>query len=331
MFCSTALGDFDGRVTTAEERDPGTTNEITLVKRRFRKTGFAERCDLVATPPGNWFLLLEISAMLNIRLLIALESSNFRNFGTNKVQNIKHLFNMIFGKECQTAQPCEVSAPFPMKSKHHQIPLGSTTKGLANGYLAMKLCRKLMIIKVNPATMSGFLLSSSSESRIRRGPADGTSCAGGTKRATGTFLATCSSSKSITAVADWLSLQTPLEPIIQLPARVAVLLRAEPVGEGGGGGGAASVRRSLIERSRGKSEGGWQRAKTEASAVLLRSVGRRLREAEGRRKADGRGRRRRGGVAISAVPLRWSVVDCGKAEAEGGWEWLRFFASLGKI
>nr|GME12512.1 hypothetical protein Iba_scaffold13899CG0010 [Ipomoea batatas] len=56
---------------------------------------------------------------------------------------------------------------------------------------------------VNPATMSGFLLSSSSESRIRRGPADGTSCAGGTKRATGTFLATCSSSKSITAVADW--------------------------------------------------------------------------------------------------------------------------------
>nr|GMD96818.1 DnaJ domain-containing protein [Ipomoea batatas] len=101
-------------------------------------------------------------------------------------------------------------------------------------------------------------------------------------------------------------------------------------------GSAASVRRSSIEGSRGKSEGGWQRAKTEASAMLLRSVGRRLREAEGRRKADGRGRRRRGGGATSAVPLRWSVVDCGKAEggrrkADGSAELLRFFASLGKI
>nr|GLL37994.1 hypothetical protein Itr_chr10CG18690 [Ipomoea trifida] len=53
-----------------------------------------------------------------------------------------------------------------------------------------------------------------------------------------------------------------------------------------------------IAGSRGKSEGGWQRAKTEASAVLLRSVGRRLREAEGTRKADGRGRRRRGGGSL---------------------------------
>nr|GMD73057.1 hypothetical protein Iba_chr12fCG14640 [Ipomoea batatas] len=97
-------------------------------------------------------------------------------------------------------------------------------------------------------------------------------------------------------------------------------------------GSAASVRRSSIEGSRGKSEGGWQRAKTEASAVLLRSVGRRLREAEGRRKADGRGRRRRGGGATSAVPRRSSIA--GRQREEGGRrsaELLRFFASLGKI
>nr|GMD04462.1 probable LRR receptor-like serine/threonine-protein kinase At5g45780 [Ipomoea batatas] len=142
------------------------------------------------------------------------------------------------------------------------------------------------------------------------------------------------------------------------------------------GGGAASVRRSSIAgrlRSVGRRRRlrrcccGKQRAKTEGrrccfglAAVLLRSVGRRLREgfgpsvvdggfagaaagSRGRRRRGGgaasvrrssiagsRGRRRRGGGATSAVPLRWSVVDCGKAEGgrrkADGSELLRFFA-----
>nr|GMC61024.1 hypothetical protein Iba_chr02bCG16130 [Ipomoea batatas] len=83
-------------------------------------------------------------------------------------------------------------------------------------------------------------------------------------------------------------------------------------------GSADSVRRSSIEGSRGKSEGGWQRAKTDASAVLLRpSVVDCGKQREGgRRMAEGED----GGEAVllRRCPFGgpWSIA--GRQREEGG-------------